>query len=243
VASLFRYFLLSTFLFSALLGGIKESKGNIGERKRKRYSDSHYNTGVSLILVAPASFAQTRTWVDERIRFRPDKPIVTNYNMSFLYRLSPTHTLSIKQLRQALQLLVTKHLSLRTALIFDEEKNLLMQQIIDLDDGSKQLFTFIESTFETDEQLTDIMHKEKHNSQLFDLAQGLVFRCHIIHYRDISSSGFLSDKDALIFNFHHALFDFVSLNIFFHDLNAAYTTGQLSADGETALRYLDCKYE
>src|SRR5271170_7069300 len=93
-------------------------------------------TNLFLILVAPASFAQTRIWVDERIRFNPDKPLVAIYNMPFLYRFLPTHTLSIKQLRQALQLLVTKHLSLRTALIFDTEKNLLMQQIIDLNNGN-----------------------------------------------------------------------------------------------------------
>ncbi len=201
-------------------------------------------SNLFLILVAPASFAQTRIWVDERIRFRPDKPLVAIYNMPFLYRLSPTHTLSIKQLRQALQLLVTKHLSLRTALIFDKEKNLLMQQIIDLNNGNKQLFTFTESTFKTNELLTDIMHNEKHNSQLFDLAQGHVFRCHIIHYRDTSLNGFLSDKDALIFNFHHALFDSASLNIFLHDFNEAYTTGQLSADDDNStVRYLDCNYQ
>jgi hypothetical protein len=200
-------------------------------------------TNLFLILVAPASFAQTRIWVDERIRFCPDKPLVAIYNLPFLYRLSPIHTLSIKQLRQALQLLVTKHLSLRTALIFDKEKNLLMQQIIDLNNGNKQLFTFTESAFEKNEQLTDIMHNEKHNSQLFDLAQGLVFHCHIAYCREMSSSGSLSDKDALIFNFHHALFDFASLNIFLHDLNEAYTTGQLSTNDETTLRYIDCKYE
>jgi NRPS condensation-like uncharacterized protein len=201
-------------------------------------------SNLFLILVAPASFAQTRIWVDERIRFNPDKPLVAINNMPFLYRLLPTHTLSIKQLRQALQLLVTKHLSLRTALIFDKEKNLLMQQIMDLNNGNKQLFTFSESTFETNEQLTDIMHDEKHNSQLFDLAQGHVFRCHIVYCREMSSSGSLSDKDALIFNFHHALFDFVSMNIFLHDLNEAYTTGQLSADDDNStVRYLDCNYQ
>jgi hypothetical protein len=118
-----------------------------------------------------------------------------------------------------------------------------MQQIIHFNDDNKKMFTFIESTFETDEQLTNIMHNEKCNSHLFDLAQGLVFRCHIVYYKEISSNDLLSDKDAIIFNFHHALFDFPSMNMFIHDLDRAYTTSRLTTDDDTILRYLDCEYE
>jgi NRPS condensation-like uncharacterized protein len=163
--------------------------------------------------------------------------------MPFLYRLCSQHSLSIKQLHHALQLIVTKHLSLRTSLIFDTESNRLMQRIIDLNKNQKQPFTFTESTFDTDEQLTDIMHKEKRNSQLFNLTQGLVFRCHLVHHGQISSNDLLTDNDVIIFNFHHALFDFPSMNIFLRDLDQAYVTGQLPTDNDTALRYLDCKYE
>jgi len=195
------------------------------------------------VIVAPASYAQARIWLDERVRFHPDKPLVAIYNMPLLYRLSPQHTLSVKQLRHALELIVTKHLSLRTALIFDTEKNLLIQKIIDCKDYINQLFASIESIFETTQQLTDIMHNEKRNSLLFDLDQGLAFRCHIVYYNKISSDGVLCDKDALIFNFHHALFDFPSMNVFLDDLNQAYTTGQLTIDDDTTLRYLDCEYK
>ena len=194
-------------------------------------------------VVAPASYAQARIWLDERIRFDPDKPQVAIYNMPFLYRLSSQHTLSIQTLRHALQLIMTKHQSLRTSLVFDAEKNLLMQRVIDLTDNNNQLFAFIESTFEIDEQLIDIMHAEKRNPQLFDLAHGVVFRCHILHYKVFSSNDILSDKDALIFNFHHAMFDFPSMKMFLHDLNQVYTTSQLSNDDNTTLRYLDCKYK
>ncbi|CAF1459222.1 unnamed protein product, partial [Adineta steineri] len=114
-----------------------------------------------------------------------------------------------------------------------------MQQIIDMKDNNRQLFTFIESTYETHEQLNEILHDEKRNPQLFDLAQGLVFRCHLVYYKSISSNRLLSDKDLIIFNFHHALFDFPSMNIFLHDLNQAYTTGQLLYDDSTTLRYID----
>jgi hypothetical protein len=163
--------------------------------------------------------------------------------MPFLYRLYPEHTLSIKQLRDALQLIVTKHLSLRTSLIFDTETNRLMQRIIDSSDSKKQPFTFTESTFETEEQLIHIMHDEKRNSQLFDLAQGLVFRCHLLHHKQISSNDLLTDNDVIIFNFHHAMFDYPSMNLFLHDLNHVYKTDQLHRSDDSVLRYLDCKCE
>ncbi len=163
--------------------------------------------------------------------------------MPFLYRLCSQHTLSIKQLRHALQLIVTKHLSLRTSLLLDTQSNRLMQRIIDLNDNNKQLFSFIESTFDTDEQLNDIMYNEKRNSQLFNLAQGLVFRCHLLHHKQISSNDLLTNKDVIIFNFHHALFDFPSLDVFLRDLDQVYSTGQLLTNEDTALRYLDCKRE
>jgi NRPS condensation-like uncharacterized protein len=193
-----------------------------------------------LTVLAPASYAQTRIWLDERIPFDPDKPSIAIYNMPFLYQLDTEHTLSIKQLRHALQLIVTKHLSLRTSLIFDTENNRLMQRVIDSNDSDKRLFAFTESTFDTDEQIANMIYDEKHNSQLFNLAQGLIFRCHLLHHKQISSNDLLTDKDAIIFNFHHAVFDFSSMNVFLHDLDQAYKTGQLVNNSNRTLRYLDC---
>ncbi|CAF4054833.1 unnamed protein product [Adineta steineri] len=193
----------------------------------------------NIINEAPASYAQARIRFDEQVRFDLDKPQPAIYNMPFLYRLTKGHTLSIQQLRQALQLVVRKHPSLYTLLHFDTEKNLLMQRIVDIHDDNNRLYIFIENTYETQEQLNDIMHEEKRNPHLFDLAQGLVFRCHIIYYKQISSNHLLSDKDLLIFNFHHALFDFPSMKVFHHDLNQAYITGQLSNNDDTTLRYVD----
>ncbi|CAF4136052.1 unnamed protein product, partial [Adineta steineri] len=192
-----------------------------------------------IINEAPASFAQARIWLDERIRFDPDKPQTAIYNMPFVYRLQPSHNLSIKQLRLALHLTVNKHSSLHTSLHFDIQKNLLMQRVIIHEDKNSNMFPIIETTYETDEQLTEIMHDEKRNPHLFDLVQGLVFRCHIIYYKQISSNHLLSDQDIIIFNFHHALFDFPSMKVFHHDLNQAYTSSQLLYDGNTTLRYLD----
>jgi hypothetical protein len=196
-----------------------------------------------LSVSAPASYAQARTWLDQRIPFDSDKPFVAFHNMPFFYRLDPQHTLSIKHLCYALELIVTKHLSLRTSLIFDTEKNAHIQRITDFNENTKQLFTFIQSTFHTDEQLIDIMYNEKGNFQLFNLAEGLVSRCHLIHYKEISPSDLLTDEDAIIFNFHEAVFDFPSMNVFLHDLDQAYKTGQLTTDDDTILRYVDCECE
>ncbi|CAF3926430.1 unnamed protein product, partial [Adineta steineri] len=201
----------------------------------------HIIINGALITLAPSSFAQARIWLDERIRFDPEKPQVAIYNMPFVHRLQSSHTLSVKQLHQALQLTIDKHLSLRSSLIFDTETNVLIQRVITHEDKNKNnnMFSIIRTTYETDEQLNEILHDEKRNPHLFNLAQGLVFRCHLVYYKQISSNHLLSDKDLLIFNFHHALFDFPSMDIFLHDLNQAYTTGQLLYDDNTLLRYID----
>jgi condensation domain-containing protein len=204
---------------------------------------SSYFLRLSLFLLAPASYAQARIWLDERIRIDSNKQQVAIHNMPFLYHLARHHSLSIKTLRHALKLIINKHQSLRTSLVFDAEKNLLLQQIINsYDNDINELFTFIESVFETEEQLNNIMNDEYANSQHFNLTSGIVFRCHIIYYKQISQNNLLGEKDALIFNFHHAVFDFQSMNVFLDDLNQAYTTGQLSTNDDTTLRYLDCKY-
>ena len=162
--------------------------------------------------------------------------------MLFLYRLFPGYTLSRTRIHQSLQVIVKKHRSLRTSLVFDKEKNLHMQRIIDFTDdtNNKKLFAFIESTFETDEQLSHIVHDERENSQHFSLCRGLVFRCHLVYYKHNSSHNFLCDKDVIIFNFHHAMFDIPSLKVFLHDLDQAYTTDLLPIDDDTVLNYLDC---
>ncbi|CAF4148434.1 unnamed protein product, partial [Adineta steineri] len=195
----------------------------------------------NIVNEAPASFAQARIWLDERTRFDPDKPQIAIYNMPFVYRLQPGHTLSTKQLHHALQRTANKHPSLHTSLHFDIEKNQLMQRLITHDhkNNNNSMFSIIETTYETEEQLNEILHDEKRNPQVFNLSQGLVFRCHLVYHKRISSNDLLSDKDILIFNFHHALFDFPSMNIFHHDLNQAYTTSQLLYDDNTTLRYLD----
>lgn len=161
--------------------------------------------------------------------------------MPFVYRLDSNHTLSITKLQYALQRVVRKHFALGTALYFDTDANLLMQRVNTLKDESKQLFTCVETSFETDEQLADIICKEKDNAHLFDLTQGLVFRCHLLYYKQIPTNDLLCDKDAIVFNFHRTAFDVPSMTIFLQDLHQAYMTGQFITKNQTLLNYLDCK--
>ena len=166
--------------------------------------------------------------------------------MPFLYRLTPDSSLSVQQLQHALQLTLIKHPSLPTSLFYDSNTNTLMQKITQLDTShaanTNQLYSFVESTYQTNEQLDNIMHNEKVNPRLFDVALGLVFRCHLVYHKQTSSDGVLSHNDVIIFNFHYALFDFPSMDIFLHDLNQAYTTGQLPSDNDDGtLRYIDCE--
>ncbi|CAF1527084.1 unnamed protein product, partial [Adineta steineri] len=188
---------------------------------------------------APASFAQALLWHNESIYFTPNISQVPIHNMPFVYSLHSHHTLSVQHLHHALQQIAIKHESLRTSLIFHTENNRVIQKIIEFNQNHNTLFTFVESTYTTHEQLSDIMHEERHNPQLFDLAQGLVFRCHLVYYKQISLEHLLSDKDLIIFNFHHGLFDFLSMKVFLQGLSQAYTTGQLLYNNNTLLRYLD----
>ncbi|CAF1478947.1 unnamed protein product, partial [Adineta steineri] len=188
---------------------------------------------------SPASYAQSRICLDERIHSHYDQQFISIHNKPFIYRLQHQHSLSIDRLHQAIQQILIKHSTLHTSLIFHTEQNQFIQQIIDFNSNNNKLFFYFESTFQTDEQLNKIINDERHNPQHFDLVQGRVFRYHIVYYKQVSLNGFLSDKDVLIFNFHHALFDNSSMNVFFHDLNEAYSTGQLETDGNIDLRYID----
>jgi hypothetical protein len=169
--------------------------------------------------------------------------------MPFLYSIE-LGTISISRLRHAFQLVVIKHQTLRTALFFDVEKQQLMQRIIEAKEN-EELFTFVESNFVDDDDedddddeknlLTMIMHDERGNPFLFDLTQGRVSRLHVVRRYSSTNNSFLIKDDAIIFNFHHALFDFPSMDIFHHDLNQAYITGQLQLNNNNELRYLDCR--
>ncbi|CAF1137805.1 unnamed protein product [Adineta ricciae] len=175
----------------------------------------------------PASFAQARIWSEEN-------NLAIN-NMPFVFHIE-RGSLTVERLKRAFQLVIMKHESLRTALIFDNDHQQLMQHIRHLKDD-QDLFSFTESTDIHRQDLMRILHDERGNSCHFDLEKGLVSRLHILYQN--SKKDQIERGDSIIFNFHHALFDFPSMHIFYDDLNDAYTNGYLHYDDEKQLRYLD----
>jgi hypothetical protein len=187
--------------------------------------------------LGPASSAQSRIWFDEQILFNSNKSEIGVNNIPFVYRLDRGCTLSVEQLYNSIELILKKHETLRTSVIFDREKNCLMQHV---NQFNVKLFSFISSIFQTDEELNDLIKDEQTNSKHFNLVEGFVFRCHFIYYKQINLNDVICDKDLIIFNFHEASFDLSSMNIFVKDLNEGYINSQLSV--YDLIRYLDCKY-
>ncbi|CAF1585918.1 unnamed protein product [Adineta ricciae] len=180
---------------------------------------------------APSSYVQN----DFCLHLEKQQEFVAN--LPFIYRLSSGNTLSMKQLLKALQIVVLRHDSLRTSISFDKEKNMFIQNIINSNNNNEKtnFFTFIESIYETEKELSQLIDNEQNNSKLFHLNEGIVFRFH-----HISSSNFHSSDDILIFNFHHAIFDIFSMEIFFQDLIRAYTKSDFSEDiDRPLLQYID----
>ncbi len=189
-----------------------------------------------------ASFAQQRLWMDEQVRF--DESIhkrTAVYNELLIYKLRSTRLLSLEWFRHALELIVAKHPILRTALVYEQDK--LIQRILPISDASFDFkVTFIEDEMQSKRVLAD----EETNVSLFNLGQGRVFRCHVLHYlsgRNDNGTN-LKPNDIIVFNFHHIAIDRSSIPIFINDLRQALTLGNLYYDGKDNISYLDyAQYE
>ncbi|CAF4450802.1 unnamed protein product, partial [Adineta steineri] len=74
------------------------------------------------IVLARASFAQERIYLDEQIRFSSNKTTMNNmYVIPLLYRISSMKDdVSITRLHHAFQSVITKHNILRTALYIND---------------------------------------------------------------------------------------------------------------------------
>ena len=189
-----------------------------------------------------ASFAQQRLWMDEQIRFNNSMAKQTSvYNEILAFKLSSFTPLSIHRLHQALELIVTKHVTLRTALIYDEDK--LIQKALPISDDIYN----IEVTYVTnDTHLKEILYDEETNRSLFDLEQGQVFRCHILrHSSNNEDDSNLYQNDIIIFNSHHMATD-GSSNDNIHQRSSIKLSQQqeLPYNNEDNITYLDyAQYE
>jgi hypothetical protein len=171
-------------------------------------------------VVGPASFAQTRLYLDERVRFGTSTNTIATYHIPLVYEVMHT-SVSLSRLQRALQAVVHKHTILRTRLVFDEDRGQLQQEI--LDDVMPPL-TLTTLGSETSGSLEQILYDEETNPLLFALNEGKVIRCHAVRRSLSIDDDLLVPSDMLVFNFHHVAFDGASIDIFFRDLQMAYST-------------------
>jgi hypothetical protein len=152
-----------------------------------------------------------------------------------IYKLISPTPLSISRLHHALSLIVEKHASLRTALIYDNEK--LVQQVLPI---STNFYDFKTTYIQTNVDVNEILLFEERNQALFDLSQGRVFRCHLLRYSsEVDDDDNLYQNDIILFNFHHITTDGISMLVFINDLRQAFTMQELPSDHEKHITYLD----
>ncbi|CAF3385918.1 unnamed protein product, partial [Rotaria sp. Silwood2] len=173
------------------------------------YSSLHLTQGV-------ASFAQTQIFVEERLHSM-DNMIM--FHMPIVYRIDHG-SLSLVRLRRALATVIHKHQPLRTRFIFDNDKNMLNQEVLE---NCQRVFPPLTmSIIDHVDDILDIVRKEKTNPSLFDLNAGRVIHCHVIRSSQVNVDEQLSSEDTIIFNFHRIASDEFSIPIFLRDLHRAY---------------------
>ncbi|CAF1555547.1 unnamed protein product, partial [Adineta ricciae] len=188
----------------------------------------------------PASYAQCRIWLNEETNRKNVTSEMTINNKLFLYEINKNVKISLKRLNEVLELIIEKHEILRTSIKFDKETNELKQYI---NESNKKSFELLKSIYETNDEIERIINEEKYSNKLFNLNEGLVFRCHIIYYREIGENELIKPKDLIIFNFHKISFDNLSIEIFLNDLNEFYyestTKDHWKNNIKNILRYID----
>ena len=156
--------------------------------------------------------------MDERVRFGSATDAVATYHIPLVYEIAQA-PVSLERLKRALSALIQKHKTLRTRLVFDETDGTLQQEIMDQISVEIML-----TSVNSEKDLENILYDEETNPNLFNLSEGQVFRCHAIRRSWTIDGDLLAPSDILIFNFHHAAFDGTSIDIFFRDLQQAYST-------------------
>jgi hypothetical protein len=154
--------------------------------------------------------------------------------MVYAFRVLSTNNeshLVVSRLQSSLQLLLEKHVSLRSSLYMTNDHQSKLTQCILPSDSLDGIV--VESWIKSDNDLFEIIADEETNRFHFDVSEGRVFRCHVVRYSDHNSD------DVLIFKFHHSVFDGTSETLFFNDLHEAYMTGQLAIGSDETFTYLD----
>ena len=195
------------------------------------------STGKNVHILATASFAQQRIFLDEQVRFSHN---VAVYNEPTILQID-SGQISMQRLKRTLQSILHQHKILCTSLIFTEGHDTMVQCIID----QYLKFTFLtEQTFDNQLELQDIINQIILDPTLFDLSAGRVFHCRILRrqslLKEIQGDAFIQSDDVILFMFHHAAFDRSSRHIFFNDLRMIYDNDDASEAAERqCLQYID----
>ncbi|CAF4240352.1 unnamed protein product, partial [Adineta steineri] len=201
------------------------------------------------IIEASASFAQERIFLDEQIRFSSTDNNTNNmYVIPLMYRVSSMNNhISISQLQNAFQSIISKHEILRTALYLDINGS-IAQHCLDtniiIHEKQSSRFSIINLPDEVHEQ-NEIVKKILTQSDLFDLSKGHVINCHILRHHQSNDSctqnngDLLTKDDLILFTIHHACFDGTSTSILIRDLSLAYQSSDLFPIDDNSLQYID----
>jgi hypothetical protein len=232
------------------IGDFGWSSLNLIQGKRNNFL-SLLSSIFCLFILAQASFAQERIFLDEQIRFASKNNNIM-YLIPQLYRVtSITNHVSISRLRRAFQAVITRHHILRTALFLDTTGTIIQHYLdMTLTNDDMKLYGFsvinLPHGDNDDEHSIDVTINDIINHpDLFDLSQGRVLHCHILrHCRPADDLSFenddlLSKGDWILFCTHHSAFDGASTFIFLRDLSLTYETDCLLPINDNTLQYID----
>ncbi len=151
-----------------------------------------------------------------------------------------TGSLSTGRLQRALQYLISKHKTLRTSLIMNNDDNTLKQYITD----EHQIYTLVdEQIFKNEIELRDIIYQTAISPDLFDLSNGRVFHCQIVRQQKSADQQYeteiITNADIFIITFHHVAFDLLTSQIFLNDLCNAYNSDETWSENRELLEYID----
>ncbi|CAF4060121.1 unnamed protein product, partial [Adineta steineri] len=179
-----------------------------------------------------ASFAQERIWLDEKIHHDPTiSPAMHNFVLPLVIKHG---SMSIERIRSAVVAVLEQHEILRTAIYFDENRNMLVQAVQSMDKNNAYSFEITANDIQSFDEIADLLRNEsvKHFAEL---EHGLVIRCHLVKMGSDDGMDKLYPQDLVIFIFHGAAFDYNSISPFLVAFTKAYD--QMEVDVER-LQYI-----
>jgi amino acid adenylation domain-containing protein len=171
----------------------------------------------------PASFAQLRMWMLEKITSSPGL-----YNISHAFRISGP--IDIRAMQDALDALVSRHESLRTR--FTLQGDTLMQEVVPHNPVTLRIADFRDSGSDRYTALEHFINTICREA--FDLSGGCMMRTGIAQ---------LKDKEFILaVSFHHIAADAWSINLLFREIELLYSSRDDKMTGilpDLRIRYMD----